>query len=85
MLEESAVEDGDAPATSPVSPLARRMSFGARALRDARTGAAGATNSMCHVPPFPFLTLVFTSLSLCSLLFAQSSPVNFTNFCLQTV
>ncbi|SLM33463.1 hypothetical protein LPUS_01952 [Lasallia pustulata] len=37
--DENAVEDGDA-GTSPASssPFARRMSFGARALRDVRTG-----------------------------------------------
>lgn len=38
-LDESAIEEGDASTgTSPSSPFARRMSYGARALRDVRTG-----------------------------------------------
>lgn len=38
-IDENAVEDGDAaPSGSPTSPFARRMSFGARALRDVKTG-----------------------------------------------
>lgn len=38
-MDESAVEEGDAMLSgSPTSPFARRMSFGARALRDVRTG-----------------------------------------------
>ena len=38
--DESAIEEGDAgPNSSPTTPFARRMSFGARALRDARGGA----------------------------------------------
>lgn len=37
-VDESPFEEGDAPATSvPASPFARRLSFGARALRDVRT------------------------------------------------
>lgn len=38
-IDENAVEEGDAgPSPVPSSPFARRMSFGARALRDVRTG-----------------------------------------------
>ena len=38
-IDESAIEDGDAaPSTTPSSPFARRMSFGARALWDVRGG-----------------------------------------------
>ena len=41
-INENAVEEGDAePNISPTSPFARRMSFGAKALRDVRTGGAG--------------------------------------------
>lgn len=44
-INESAVEEGDAePNTSPTSPFARRMSFGAKALRDVRTGGTGNAN-----------------------------------------
>lgn len=44
-INESAVEEGDAEAnTSPASPFARRMSFGAKALRDVRTGGTGNAN-----------------------------------------
>ncbi|KAL9103008.1 MAG: hypothetical protein Q9163_001898 [Psora crenata] len=40
LIEESAVEEGDAaPNQSPTSLFARRMSFGARALHDIKTGA----------------------------------------------
>ncbi|KAL9131867.1 MAG: hypothetical protein Q9217_000313 [Psora testacea] len=39
-IEESAVEEGDAaPNHSPTSPFARRMSFGARALHEIKTGS----------------------------------------------
>lgn len=39
-IDEDAIEDGDAPLNgSPSSPFARRMSFGARALREVKTGA----------------------------------------------
>ncbi|KAG8623689.1 hypothetical protein KVT40_008665 [Elsinoe batatas] len=39
-IDESAVEDGDPLSqSSPTTPFARRMSFGARALRDVRTGS----------------------------------------------
>ncbi|MCJ1371646.1 hypothetical protein MMC20_002865 [Loxospora ochrophaea] len=39
-LDESAVEEGDAASNNPPSsPFARRMSFGARALRDVKTGS----------------------------------------------
>ena len=53
-IEESAVEEGDAaPDISPSSPFARRMSFGARALRDVRTGTGGSNGraSTDTVPP----------------------------------
>ncbi len=44
-INESAVEDGDTEQnTSPTSPFARRMSFGAKALRDVRTGGTGNAN-----------------------------------------
>ena len=44
-IDESAVEDGDAVMSgSPTSPFARRMSFGARALRDVKTGAGNVNN-----------------------------------------
>ena len=39
-VEESAIEDGDAgPNQTPSTPFGRRMSFGARALRDVRAGS----------------------------------------------
>ena len=37
-LDESVIEEGDGPVVSPTTPLARRMSFGAKALREVRTG-----------------------------------------------
>lgn len=44
-INESAVEEGDAePNISPTSPFARRMSFGAKALRDVRTGGINNAN-----------------------------------------
>ena len=44
-INENAVEEVDAePNISPTSPFARRMSFGAKALRDVRTGGSGNTN-----------------------------------------
>ncbi len=43
--DESAIEDGDSPVTAPNSPLARRMSYGARALRDVRGGYGGGGNN----------------------------------------
>jgi hypothetical protein len=44
VVEESAIEEGDASPSSPLanSPFARRLSFGARALRDVRTGSGSA-------------------------------------------
>lgn len=39
-IDESAIEDDAAPGPNP-TPFARRMSFGARALRDVRTGGGG--------------------------------------------
>lgn len=44
--DESAIEDGDSPVTAPNSPLARRMSYGARALRDVRGGYGAGGNSV---------------------------------------
>ncbi|KAL8971577.1 MAG: hypothetical protein Q9183_000992 [Haloplaca sp. 2 TL-2023] len=43
-LEESAIEEGDAAAmsTSPTSPFARRMSSGARAMREVRNSSGNA-------------------------------------------
>lgn len=41
-IEENAIEEGDAAPPTPSSPFARRMSFGARALRDVRTGTGNA-------------------------------------------
>ena len=44
-INESAVEEGDVePNISPTSQIARRMSFGAKALRDVRTGGTGNAN-----------------------------------------
>ncbi|KAI9856914.1 MAG: hypothetical protein M1824_005068 [Vezdaea acicularis] len=44
-IEESAIEDGDGvPPSTPSSPFARRMSFGARALRDVRGGRAASSS-----------------------------------------
>lgn len=41
-ISESAIEEGDAePNISPTSQIARRMSFGAKALRDVKTGGTG--------------------------------------------
>ncbi|KAF4552363.1 Hypothetical protein D9617_10g073440 [Elsinoe fawcettii] len=45
-INESAVEDGEPlSSSSPTTPFARRMSFGARALRDVRTGTGGGGNT----------------------------------------
>jgi hypothetical protein len=47
-IDESAIEEGDAaPSTSPSSPFGRRLSFGARALRDS---TAGNSNSNGRSP-----------------------------------
>ena len=44
-INESAVEEGETELnTSPTSQIARRMSFGAKALRDVRTGGTGNAN-----------------------------------------
>lgn len=44
-INESAIEEGGTESnSSPTSPLARRMSFGAKALRDVRTGGTGNAN-----------------------------------------
>ena len=48
-IDESAIEDeglaGGGPGAAPQTPLGRRMSFGARALRDVRTGGNSGGNS----------------------------------------
>lgn len=70
-IEESAVEDGDAPGpppgSSPTSPFVRRVSFGARALKDARAGA-GLTNGNNGEPfatlPYTFDSVFFICLTL---------------------
>ncbi|MCJ1477993.1 hypothetical protein MMC13_006668 [Lambiella insularis] len=50
-VEESAVEEGDAgPGNTPTTPFARRMSFGARALRDVRAGS-GNVNGRTSTNP----------------------------------
>ena len=55
-MGESAVEEGDlAPNQSPTSPFARRMSFGARALHDIKTGSntvngRSASNTLASAP-----------------------------------
>ncbi|KAI9831264.1 MAG: hypothetical protein M1826_003703 [Phylliscum demangeonii] len=43
-VDESVIEEGESPLsfTAPNTPLGRRMSFGARALREVRTAGAGA-------------------------------------------
>lgn len=38
-IDESAIEEDNATRTEPTTPFARRMSFGAKALRDVRTGS----------------------------------------------
>ena len=44
-FDESAIEEGDAGPTNPATtPFARRMSFGAKALRDVRTNGRASTN-----------------------------------------
>ncbi|KAK4981829.1 hypothetical protein LTR66_009680 [Elasticomyces elasticus] len=57
-IDESAIDEGDAaaPPTTPATPFARRMSFGAKALRDVRTsngsnggGGGGQTNGRASV------------------------------------
>lgn len=54
-IDEHAVEDGEAvPNGSPTSPFARRMSFGARALRDVKTGTGNngrVSMSSASCPP----------------------------------
>jgi len=45
-VDESPFEEGDAPSSSvPATPFARRLSFGARALRDVRTGSGSGTGN----------------------------------------
>ncbi|KAH0562549.1 hypothetical protein GP486_002761 [Trichoglossum hirsutum] len=43
-LDENVIEEGDATGPPPSSPFVRRMSFGARALRDVRAGNGNAAN-----------------------------------------
>ena len=55
-IDENAIEEGDAgPNPAPSSPFARRMSFGARALRDVRTGNGNfngrASTNLTSPPP----------------------------------
>lgn len=56
-IDENAVDDSEAaPNGSPTSPFARRMSFGARALRDVKTGTGVGNNGRLSVkwlPPRP--------------------------------
>ncbi|KAK5144530.1 hypothetical protein BJ546DRAFT_371205 [Cryomyces antarcticus] len=49
-IDESAIEDHDTATTSqPTTPFARRMSFGARALRDVKTNTSGNVNGRASV------------------------------------
>jgi hypothetical protein len=48
-VDESAIEEGDNPNNTPTTPFARRMSFGAKALRDVRAGS-GSFNGRASVP-----------------------------------
>ena len=49
-IDENAVDDSEvAPNGSPTSPFARRMSFGARALRDVKTGTGVGNNGRLSV------------------------------------
>lgn len=49
-IDENAVDDSEvAPNGSPTSPFARRMSFGARALRDVKTGTGVGSNGRVSV------------------------------------
>lgn len=51
-IDENAIEEGDAPLSeSPSSPFARRMSFGARALRDVKAGGNGNHNGIVPINP----------------------------------
>ncbi|KAI9859602.1 MAG: hypothetical protein M1813_006533 [Trichoglossum hirsutum] len=43
-LDENVIEEGDATGPPPASPFVRRMSFGARALRDVRAGNGNTAN-----------------------------------------
>lgn len=48
-IDENVIEDGDALQNgSPNSPFARRMSFGARALRDVKTGTGNGNGTSSH-------------------------------------
>lgn len=60
-IDENVIEDGDAPQNgSPNSPFARRMSFGARALRDVKTGTGNGNGTSSHAFGF-FLIYWWTS------------------------
>jgi hypothetical protein len=51
-IDESAVEDDFAKdQTTPTTPFARRMSFGARAMRDIRSGGSGGGGGVDGSPP----------------------------------
>ncbi|KAI9880660.1 MAG: hypothetical protein M1830_001664 [Pleopsidium flavum] len=50
-IDESAVEEGDAtPMSTPTTPFARRMSFGAKALRDVRSGNGNTPGRSSVIP-----------------------------------
>ena len=70
-ISESAIEEGDAePNISPTSQIARRMSFGAKALRDVKTGGTGNANDNSSINAFSAPSVkgrgVFSSLSISS-------------------
>lgn len=51
-VDESPFEDGDAPTSSvPASPFARRLSFGARAMRDMRASTGNTGNAPANGRP----------------------------------
>lgn len=53
-IDENAIEDGDAPlSASPTSPFARRMSFGAKALRDVKTGTGNGNGNVSRPSILP--------------------------------
>ncbi|MCJ1412747.1 hypothetical protein MMC19_006845 [Ptychographa xylographoides] len=53
-VEESAIEEGDAaPINTPSTPFGRRMSFGAKALRDVRVGSGNNGRNSTHSASTP--------------------------------
>ncbi|MCJ1338081.1 hypothetical protein MMC09_003366 [Bachmanniomyces sp. S44760] len=53
-IDENAIEEGDAaPNTAPTTPFARRLSFGARALRDVKSGSESNFNGRSSVTSAP--------------------------------